>query len=212
MAMPSAIPVLPNRSRSQSTSINRLASISGCRAAMRSASSRNTRSLLSPCKAAMTSSGGRISVIFMSADRPSSIASASTLGLRRLGFDQAVVAVLAAIDDAQRFGGGILEEEEVVFLHLELRERLVHGHGFHGDPLRTDPAARTRPFLGEQGKHGGIVAALAVLGFRDLFFHLALHLGHGQVDGGVEIAGFLAGVDVQMICAQLDFRDVSVFQ
>src|SRR5205085_1520886 len=57
---------------------------------------------------------------------------------------EAVVAVLALVEDAQARGVGVAEDDELVRVLRERHRRLLSRHGFHAVAARGDDARRGR--------------------------------------------------------------------
>ena len=115
-----------------------------------------------------------------------------------LGLDDAVAAVVAAVNDADRIAEiGVAEDEEAVAQQVHLQNGLVPGHGLDGEGLAADDAILA--LLGLVGGEGGKVlhvqrplkGALAqpLLQAGLVLADLTLQRGHSRVDGGVHIRG-----------------------
>ena len=108
-----------------------------------------------------------------------------------LGLDDAVAAVVAAINDADRIAEiGVAEDEEAVAQQVHLQNGFLHAHGLDGEALGAHDVERALlvgfELLGQLRQHslGAQVLGKAGLVLADL----ALDLGRGLVDRAAHVA------------------------
>ena len=129
--------------------------------------------------------------------------------------EQAVAALAAAVQHAERIGVAVGVDEEVVAEQVDLDERLLLGHRLELDFLhahdlvvggqvghegiQVEVAGAFAHFADGGGVAVGACADLAVDDARLVLAQLAQHLGGGHVDGGVHVLlGFLDMHDVAL--------------
>src|ERR1039457_1874247 len=142
MATPSPIPVLPSLSLSLRMSASPAPSISGRITATLAASSSSTWSLVVAASSGIIPSGWIKPSIFINSSRINPLPKPPGPMLSKrsafVGFDQPVVAILAAIDDIEAFRYGIGKNQEFLVQQIHLHDRFLNRHRLYVKGLGPD--------------------------------------------------------------------------